>query len=124
MREKLDLAMTSLCADEILISSLNVNLIRAYKAEEDFWKQRSRQLWLELGDRNTGYFHASTKARRARNRITTIEDHEGLPVYENGKIAEVISNYFSNIFTSSNPLLLTLLLKRCLLAFPLLPMRN
>lgn len=34
-------------------------LLEAYKAEENYWKQRNRQLWLHLGDKNTGFFHAS-----------------------------------------------------------------
>lgn len=90
-------------ADNTYISSLNLSLLRAYKAEEDFWKQRSRQLWLALGDKNTRYFHASTKTRKARNKITVIEDSEGVPVYEDEKIVLVISDYFNKIFTSSNP---------------------
>lgn len=82
---------------------MNRKLIHAYKAEEDFWKQRNRHLWLALGDRNTGYFHASTKGRRARNKITIIENAQGEPVFEDDLISGAISDYFSNIFKSSDP---------------------
>lgn len=99
----LDKAMSDPNADDNLISSINQNLLLAYKAEEEFWKQQSRQLWLALGYLNTGYFHASTKSRRARNRLFVIEDDNGLQVVEDDKIADVISQYFRNIFTSSNP---------------------
>lgn len=90
-------------ADDNLISSINQSLLLAYKAEEEFWKQRSRQLRLVLRDLNTGYFHAATKSRRARNRISVIEDENGSLVVEDEKIAEVMSRYFRTIFTSSNP---------------------
>lgn len=49
------------------------------------------------------FFHAATKSRRARNRITVIENEDGTPVFEDAQILEVISAYFKNIFSSSNP---------------------
>nr|KYP48675.1 hypothetical protein KK1_029657 [Cajanus cajan] len=35
--------------------------------EELLWFQKSRYKWLELGDRNTKYFHGSTLIRRRKN---------------------------------------------------------
>lgn len=102
LKEKLDLDMTDLVADDVNISLLNRSLLHAYKSEEDYWKQRNRQTWLALGDRNTGYY-ASTKSRRARNRITVMEESSGTPVFEDEHITTVITSYFSNIFTSTNP---------------------
>lgn len=37
-------------------------------------KQKSRELWLKLGDRNSKFFHISTLVRRRRNRINAILD--------------------------------------------------
>ena len=82
------------------IDSLNWKLVVAYRLEEEFWKQRSRQLWLALGDRNTGFFHAATKGRRAINNISVIESNEGTAVYQEEEIVKEISNYYSDIFTS------------------------
>ena len=86
--------MSNTFADDNLISPINQSLLLAYKAKEEFWKQRSRQLWVVLGDLNTGYFHAATKSRRARNRLSVIEDENGSLVVDDEKIAEVISRYF------------------------------
>ena len=33
------------------------------------WRQRSRQLWLAVGDANTKFFHQAANARRQTNRI-------------------------------------------------------
>ncbi|KAB5526631.1 hypothetical protein DKX38_020478 [Salix brachista] len=41
-------------------------------AEESFYKQRSRVNWLQLGDRNTSFFHRSLLHRRHRNGITSL----------------------------------------------------
>ena len=49
------------------ISEALKELSTALKAEELFWRQKSRVLWLTDGDRNSKYFHALVKKRRARN---------------------------------------------------------
>ena len=59
-------------------------------------------MWLALGDANTGYFHAVTKGRRARNRLSVIEDEDGLPVFEEEKISGVICKFYDNLFTSNH----------------------
>ncbi|XP_019085410.1 PREDICTED: uncharacterized protein LOC109126355 [Camelina sativa] len=61
LKDQLEEAMIDDVATQSSIDLINQSLQRAYKQEEEFWKQRSRQLWLALGDRNSGYFHASTK---------------------------------------------------------------
>ena len=102
LKTRLDLAMSDQNPIEGVIQELNSQLLLAYKIEEEFWKQRSRQLWLALGDANTGYFHAVTKGRRARNRLSVIEDEDGLPVFEEEKISGVICKFYDNLFTSNH----------------------
>lgn len=101
LKNSLDVALASHIVDDALISLLNMNLLKAYKAEEDFWRQRSRLLWLTLGDKNTSIFHAVTKRRRARNKISVIEGEDGSLVYEDNQIAIAIGSYFQEIFKSS-----------------------
>jgi len=47
------------------------------KQEEIFWRQKSRIQWLKEGERNTRFFHKSTMANRAHNRISMIKDEGG-----------------------------------------------
>ena len=73
LKSKVDTAMADPTVEEATISTLNTTLLEAYKAEEQLWRQRSRLLWLTLGDRNTSFFHAVSKGRRARNKLSVMK---------------------------------------------------
>lgn len=85
-KEELEQAMTSPINNEVLLNIIISDLKAAYLAEESFWKQRSRNLWLSLGDKNSGYFHAVTKGRRAKNNLSVIENAECTPVFTEKEI--------------------------------------
>lgn len=78
--------MTSPINNEVLLNIIKSDLKAAYLAEESFWKQMSRNLWLSLGDKNSGYFHAVTKGRRAKNNLSVIENAECTPVFTEKEI--------------------------------------
>ena len=40
--------------------------------EEVSWRQKSREIWLKEGDRNTGFFHRMANSHRRRNSISSI----------------------------------------------------
>ncbi|XP_018479530.1 uncharacterized protein LOC108850504 [Raphanus sativus] len=101
IQRSLDAALSNPVPDNAAISRLNNTLLCAYKAEEEYWKQRICLLWLSLGDKNTSFFHVSSKGRKARNRISVLENDLGLPVFEDDQILNIISSYFKEIFTSS-----------------------
>lgn len=86
------------------ITKISEELIKVYKAEELFWRQRSRIMWLQEGDRNSVFFHAVTKGRKARNRITVIEDAEGTPVHEEEDVGKVFTEFYQNLFTTNGGL--------------------
>jgi len=74
----------------------------AYTEEEIFLYQKSSQNWLALGDKNTKYFHALTKQRRAKNKILGILDNHGTWVDNEEGIDRITVDYFKNLFSSSN----------------------
>ena len=41
--------------------------------EEVSWRQKSRELWLKEGDRNTGFFHKMANAHRRKNCLKKIK---------------------------------------------------
>ncbi|MBA0785623.1 hypothetical protein Gotri_027036 [Gossypium trilobum] len=45
--------------------------------EDLLWRQKARCDWLQLGDRNTNFFHSRTLKRRKFNRITTLRIDNG-----------------------------------------------
>lgn len=96
----LEIAMTSPINNDALIRAINENLSKAYKAEEDYWKQRSRILWLTLGEKNSSYFHAISRGRATKNKFSVLEDEEGKVVCTEEDIAAVISEYYHKMFTS------------------------
>ena len=72
--------------------------------EEIMWKQRSGALWLESGDRNTKFFHATASQRRRRNKISGLLNDQRVWVEDQQGIDSIILDYFSAIFKTDNPL--------------------
>ena len=59
--------------------------------------------WLREGDRNTIFFHALTKQRRAKNKITQLLDANGNIVEDEEGLLVIATSYFRQIFESSTP---------------------
>lgn len=64
--------------------------------KETFWQQRSKQLWLQAGDKNTRYFHAACNTRQRTNRIQKLKDDRGVWVDWNTGLQELITNYYTD----------------------------
>ena len=76
---------------EVTQSSLTIEadlqkyLHKDCRLEEEYWRKKSRSLWLLAGDKNTSYFHKQAEAHKhfkAVNEIQyqeqTIKDFEGI----------------------------------------------
>ena len=73
--------------------------------EETFWRQKSREKWLEEGDRNTKFFHNSVIQNKNLRNITHLKSVEGNMVSDPLKISEELINYFNdclNNYETSN----------------------
>ncbi|KAL8088671.1 hypothetical protein AgCh_038446 [Apium graveolens] len=69
---------------------------------EIFWRQRSKQLWLQDGDKNSKYFHKTASGRRRNNHIQKLQDDNGNWLdWEHG-LPELVKSYFNNLFKASN----------------------
>ncbi|KAL5704561.1 hypothetical protein ACHQM5_022969 [Ranunculus cassubicifolius] len=68
--------------------------------KEAMWYQKSRLTGYQLGDSNTRYFHTVAIKRRRRNEILRMKNHLGVMVYEEPQIANILVDYYGNLFTS------------------------
>ncbi|XP_074265047.1 uncharacterized protein LOC141587463 [Silene latifolia] len=73
------------------------------RQEEQYWRQRSRALWLKDGDRNTKFFHLRAGERKRKNHIHKLIDDTGVVREGNEAIACVANDYFRSLFSTSNP---------------------
>lgn len=55
------------------------------------------------GDKNSRFFHASTKQRRARNRISRLIDDRGQIAESKDDLVVVATKYFRDLFQTSDP---------------------
>ncbi|KAJ6744946.1 hypothetical protein OIU79_031141 [Salix purpurea] len=78
------------------------NYNRLCKEEEGFFKQRSRIQWLELGDRNTSFFHKSLLHRRSRNKIHSLSTLDGTVLHDQDLIHQHALNYYQALLGSGS----------------------
>ncbi|XP_074302306.1 uncharacterized protein LOC141633799 [Silene latifolia] len=81
------------------------DIAKLLRQEEMFWRQRSRALWLKDGDKNTKFFHRRASQRKQKNHISKLVDDEGRIHESTETIAATTTNYFKDLFTSTNPII-------------------
>ena len=67
------------------------------------WQQRSHTDWLKGGDQISRYFHCRSNKRNKRNFILGFEDDNGVWTEDEGRMGELVEEYFSNLFSTFNP---------------------
>ena len=71
--------------------------------EEVYWRQKSRELWLQEGDRNTKFFHATAKQKRASKTIFQINDADtGVSITNENLIREEGVKFFKNLLAPNS----------------------
>ncbi|KAJ6724579.1 hypothetical protein OIU85_022495 [Salix viminalis] len=71
--------------------------------EESFFKQRSRIQWLQMGDRNTGFFHKTLIHRQSRNSIHKITTTTGETISDHQAMGNYLVDYYRNLLAPSLP---------------------
>ena len=87
------------------IESINMvksEINRLLYQEELTWRQRSRAIWLQVGDKNTKFFDQRVSQRRQRNQIIGVFNDEDNWCTDDNEIANVAENYFHNLFTTTH----------------------
>ncbi|OMO55536.1 hypothetical protein COLO4_35936 [Corchorus olitorius] len=70
--------------------------------EQLMWMQKSRANWYIQGERNTKFFHLTTKKRRARNIITSIKRPDGQITEDAKEIEETFLGKFKEIYCAQD----------------------
>jgi ribonuclease HI/exonuclease III len=72
---------------------------QACRLEENYWRQKSRSLWLKEGDRNTAYFHKQSEARKHYNAVTEVQVRDTIIADPEG-IKQAALETFENLYTA------------------------
>jgi hypothetical protein len=79
------------------ISKKEVAEIQLLKEEEESWRQKSRAVWLQSGDRNTKYFHHYASAQKNCKQIWELHSEEGMKLSGPKELKEEAVNYFKHL---------------------------
>ncbi|KAH7846348.1 hypothetical protein Vadar_012790 [Vaccinium darrowii] len=65
-----------------------------------FWRQSSRIKWLQMGDKNSCFFHLTTLQRRQQNQVERMKDEHGVWRSEPKDLDGIIKNHFQSLFNA------------------------
>jgi hypothetical protein len=69
------------------------------RKEEEFWRLKSRSLWLQARDKNTNFFHNQAKYRQLQNNVSKITLEDGTIVTDFIEIKNVAKSHFEDLYT-------------------------
>jgi hypothetical protein len=72
IKESLDFPTTTEPLNRLKVLENERN--RMLMAEEDLWRQKSRAIWIRLGDKNTIFFHRFVSFRRNKKHLWEVKD--------------------------------------------------
>ena len=72
--------------------------------ENQMWIQHSKIQWAVQGDCNTRFFHSKATNRYRKNYIHKLRNPNGQWSANNEEVADIIIQYYKELFTSANPM--------------------
>ncbi|KAM7517189.1 hypothetical protein LguiA_006772 [Lonicera macranthoides] len=81
-------------------SEAYLKLSIAMRHQEVYWKQKSRQKWLQDGDRNTKFFHTAAKVKIAKARISCLVEGS-TTITAPQEIEDCIVNFYKSLYSSA-----------------------
>lgn len=84
--------------NELREQALQFELSEWLLRSEILWYQKSRELWLKFGDKNSKFFHLSIVIRRRSNSIDAIKLEDRSSIHDQKLIREHIRANFINLF--------------------------
>ena len=111
LRKELELEEAKTFPDLAWLPVMRTELEKAFKEEEDYWKVKSKNSWLRVGDKNTKIFHGWVESRRMKNKVHSIVDDAGEEHFSEESKGKIVVEYFTNLFMSSNSAIPTELLE-------------
>eukprot|EP00253_Pinus_taeda_P010912 PITA_10912 len=84
-------------------AQLHQNFHKACLTEEEYWRLKSRSLWLKVGDINSSFVHKQAQARKCTNAISKIKDGT-ITHKDNASIKKAASLHFKSLYSEDKNL--------------------
>lgn len=72
--------------------------MKVINQEELLWYQKTRSKWLQFGDRNTSFFHASAKVTQRRLKVSSLQNEAGDLIEDPELLKQEANRYFQQLF--------------------------
>lgn len=86
--------------DKARTKEMETELREQRARQESIYHQKSRELWLKAGNKNTKFFHANIVVRRRRNKICSIKNGDKW-LSDKKEICEYFNYNFKTLYSTT-----------------------
>lgn len=84
--------------DWTAVINIKKRINELWRQKEMYWGQRSRLKWIQWGEKNSRFFHATVLQRRERNNLYRLKDENRRQVEGKSEIMDAVTTHFQGIF--------------------------